>query len=141
MMLLGGWRDPRFAAAIGGMFSAPHGAICATLLPSVMRANIEALELSQKNIELQKRVTELEIQANELEEKLVLTGEVFRDGDHVFRDGELGGFCSRCWDVEHMLVHVIFMNTGKGSGIRPGCPNCKIETRGRGQNPRMKAQL
>ncbi len=32
-----------FAAPIGGMFDAPHGAVCAALLPAGMRANINAL--------------------------------------------------------------------------------------------------
>ncbi len=32
-----------FAAVIGGMFSAPHGAICAALLPHATAVNIEAL--------------------------------------------------------------------------------------------------
>ena len=32
-----------FAGPIGGMFSAPHGAVCAALLPHVMSANIRAL--------------------------------------------------------------------------------------------------
>ncbi|HTQ51268.1 MAG TPA: iron-containing alcohol dehydrogenase [Candidatus Acidoferrales bacterium] len=32
-----------FAAAIGGSFPAPHGAVCAALLPHVMAANITAL--------------------------------------------------------------------------------------------------
>ncbi len=32
-----------FAAPIGGMFDAPHGAVCAALLPHVMSANIRAL--------------------------------------------------------------------------------------------------
>jgi alcohol dehydrogenase class IV len=32
-----------FAAPIGGMFSAPHGAVCAALLPQVMSANLRAL--------------------------------------------------------------------------------------------------
>jgi alcohol dehydrogenase class IV len=32
-----------FAAPIGGMFDAPHGAVCAILLPPVMDANIAAL--------------------------------------------------------------------------------------------------
>ena len=32
-----------FAAPIGGMFSAPHGAVCAVLLPHVMAANLCAL--------------------------------------------------------------------------------------------------
>ncbi len=32
-----------FAAPIGGMFDAPHGAVCAALLPEVMRVNLRAL--------------------------------------------------------------------------------------------------
>ncbi|MDB4882911.1 MAG: iron-containing alcohol dehydrogenase [Gemmatimonadetes bacterium] len=32
-----------FAAPIGGMFPAPHGAVCARLLPHVVRANVRAL--------------------------------------------------------------------------------------------------
>ena len=33
-----------FAAPIGGMFPAPHGAVCAALLPHVMRMNVRALD-------------------------------------------------------------------------------------------------
>ncbi len=33
------------AAPLGGMFPAPHGAVCARLLPLVMRANLRALEM------------------------------------------------------------------------------------------------
>jgi alcohol dehydrogenase class IV len=33
-----------FAAVIGGMFHAPHGAICAALLPHVMAGNLRALQ-------------------------------------------------------------------------------------------------
>lgn len=32
-----------FAAPVGGMFDAPHGAVCAALLPHVMSANLNAL--------------------------------------------------------------------------------------------------
>jgi alcohol dehydrogenase class IV len=32
-----------FAAPIGGAFAAPHGAVCAALLPAVMQANVAAL--------------------------------------------------------------------------------------------------
>lgn len=32
-----------FAGVLGGMYNAPHGAICAALLPPVIRANIKAL--------------------------------------------------------------------------------------------------
>jgi alcohol dehydrogenase class IV len=38
-----------FAAPIGGMFSAPHGAVCAALLPHVMEINIRALSERAKN--------------------------------------------------------------------------------------------
>jgi len=34
----------------------------------------------------------------ELEDKPALVGEVFREGDLVFREGELRGYCSRCWE-------------------------------------------
>ena len=33
-----------FAGVLGGMYAAPHGAICAVLLPSVIKANIKALQ-------------------------------------------------------------------------------------------------
>lgn len=36
-----------FAGPIGGMFSAPHGAVCAALLPHVMNVNIRALRERQ----------------------------------------------------------------------------------------------
>ncbi len=32
-----------FAGPVGGMFSAPHGAVCASLLPAVFEANLQAL--------------------------------------------------------------------------------------------------
>jgi alcohol dehydrogenase class IV len=36
-----------FAGPFGGMFDAPHGAVCAALLPHVMAANVEALSARQ----------------------------------------------------------------------------------------------
>ena len=36
-----------FAGVLGGMYAAPHGAICAALLPPVMRANVKALHERQ----------------------------------------------------------------------------------------------
>lgn len=38
-----------FAAPIGGMFAAPHGAVCAALLPRVMAMNLRALRRSSAN--------------------------------------------------------------------------------------------
>jgi alcohol dehydrogenase class IV len=36
-----------FAGVLGGMFPAPHGAVCARLLPLVYRLNIQAMQLRQ----------------------------------------------------------------------------------------------
>ena len=47
------WRTPTlgavhgFAGPLGGMLHAPHGALCARLLPLVMETNIGALETRQ----------------------------------------------------------------------------------------------
>jgi len=38
-----------FAGPIGGMFDAPHGLVCAALLPAVMRVNANILEQSGEN--------------------------------------------------------------------------------------------
>jgi len=38
-----------FAGPIGGMFPAPHGAVCAALLPHVMAANLRALREREPN--------------------------------------------------------------------------------------------
>jgi alcohol dehydrogenase class IV len=44
-----------FAGPIGGMFPAPHGAVCAALLPHVMAANLDALHRrAPRNIALQR---------------------------------------------------------------------------------------
>lgn len=38
-----------FAGVLGGMYAAPHGAVCAALLPHVIQANINALRQRQPN--------------------------------------------------------------------------------------------
>jgi hypothetical protein len=55
------------------------------LVQTATKANIEALELSGRNLELHKAAEELKAGVKELEAKLALVGEVFRDGDLVFR--------------------------------------------------------
>jgi alcohol dehydrogenase class IV len=47
-----------FAGPIGGMFSGPHGAICAALLPHVMRTNILALRARHPEAEALPRYQE-----------------------------------------------------------------------------------
>ncbi len=55
-----------FAAPIGGMFDAPHGAVCAILLPPVMEANLRALR---------ERAPESEALARYAEVARLLTGD------------------------------------------------------------------
>jgi alcohol dehydrogenase class IV len=48
-----------FAGPLGGMLHAPHGAICARLLPLVMEANIQALESRQPHHPARERYVEI----------------------------------------------------------------------------------
>ncbi|SPE50901.1 Iron-containing alcohol dehydrogenase [Verrucomicrobia bacterium] len=48
-----------FAGPIGGMFEAPHGAICAALLPHVMEANLSALQRRQPQSDALRRYNEV----------------------------------------------------------------------------------
>ena len=48
-----------FAGPLGGMLHAPHGAICARLLPLVMEANIQALEARQPGHPARERYQEI----------------------------------------------------------------------------------
>ncbi|MCB9421981.1 MAG: iron-containing alcohol dehydrogenase [Ardenticatenaceae bacterium] len=48
-----------FAGPIGGMFSAPHGAVCARLLPYTIEANVRALQSRQPENPALQRYTEI----------------------------------------------------------------------------------
>ena len=48
-----------FAAPIGGLFSAPHGSVCAALLPHAMQVNFDALRERDPNSSFLKRFDEL----------------------------------------------------------------------------------
>jgi alcohol dehydrogenase class IV len=48
-----------FAGPIGGMFGAAHGAVCAALLPHVMRANVQALRRQDADGDGLRRATEV----------------------------------------------------------------------------------
>jgi alcohol dehydrogenase class IV len=48
-----------FAGPVGGMFPAPHGAICAAFLPHVMTVNIRALRARQPDGETLRRYDEI----------------------------------------------------------------------------------
>jgi alcohol dehydrogenase class IV len=48
-----------FAGVVGGMFDAPHGAVCAALLPAVVATNLKALRLRQPDGEALARYGEI----------------------------------------------------------------------------------
>ncbi|HEV8541111.1 MAG TPA: iron-containing alcohol dehydrogenase [Verrucomicrobiae bacterium] len=48
-----------FAAPVGGMLTAPHGAVCAALLPHALRANYHALSERAPNSEALRRFSEI----------------------------------------------------------------------------------
>jgi alcohol dehydrogenase class IV len=48
-----------FASVLGGMFPAPHGAVCARLLPAVFEANVEALRQRQPGHPALRRYAEI----------------------------------------------------------------------------------
>lgn len=48
-----------FAAVIGGMFPAPHGAVCARLLPFVMKTNLHALQSRRPDDPILRRYAEI----------------------------------------------------------------------------------
>lgn len=48
-----------FASVLGGMFPAPHGAVCAVLLPHVMAVNVQGLQERQPDSEFLRRYEEV----------------------------------------------------------------------------------
>ncbi|WP_119071703.1 iron-containing alcohol dehydrogenase [Aggregatilinea lenta] len=48
-----------FAGPFGGMFDAPHGAVCAAFLPHVMQANVDAIRARAADTDLPARLNEI----------------------------------------------------------------------------------
>ena len=110
------------------------------LVTAATKANVEALELSAKNMELHKLAGDLLNQVKELQEKLKLSGEVFVEGDFAYREGDQAAYCVRCWDVDRRLVHVIRVAGQRMSGD-PGCPECKTRWVMYRPNPRPNTKV
>ena len=89
------------------------------LLKEAANANLQALELSEANLQLQKRVVDLEHRLQELESKRNLAGSLFRNGDFILRDGDPTACCPKCWDEDEKLMHILMSKDGFV------CPRCK----------------
>jgi alcohol dehydrogenase class IV len=103
-----------FAGPIGGMCSAPHGAVCAALLPHVVRANVEALNARDSRNDLLGRFDTI---------GRVLTG---RDGaaaadaidhlEHLRAELEIPPL--RAWGVTALHVPALVAQARRASSMR-----------------------
>ena len=80
-----------FASPIGGMFPAPHGAVCAALLPHVMETNLIALRERAPRSEALRRY-------NEIAQLLV-------GSDHVRAAEGVGWVAHLCSHLKIMPLH------------------------------------
>jgi len=91
-------------------------------------ANAELHEKLAKYVEhaqeLNAKVETLEEANRLLKEQLRFKGVVKRIGSHVFEDGDEYPICSRCADVDHRAVHLMFQQDRSGV-----CPQCKSSQR------------
>jgi hypothetical protein len=94
------------------------------LIERVTALNEQVLELSTKSVEFQQQVFRLERELRSANEKLKLIGDVERRGGFIYLKTEPEPCCSRCFDVDRVLVHVIETRDTK-LGIHPSCPQCK----------------
>jgi hypothetical protein len=102
------------------------------------------IELYRKIVHLEGEVIELtrekrqaEQKIEELESKLALTGEVFRERGFAYRVGDREACCSRCWDADRKLIHIVEMFIDKRGRVA-GCPQCKTSSVYPPPNPRLQ---
>lgn len=85
------------------------------------------LELKDKVLDLKQENDDLRSKLQYAQAKLKMFGEVIRIGQFVyFKDGDdQAPCCSRCFDVDRTMVHIVDMYAPGGIGRRPCCPACK----------------
>jgi len=94
------------------------------LIERVTALNEQVLDISGKNIECQQKIARLEKELQEANDKLKLVGEVERKDGYVYLKTEGEPCCSRCFDVDRRLVHIIETRDTK-VGVHPICPECE----------------
>ena len=86
-----------FAGVIGGMFHAPHGAICASLLPSVIKINSDALKERDPQSQALKRYSEI--------------ARIVINNDNATVTDEINWFKNLCSDLK--IPHLRDLNVNK----------------------------
>lgn len=94
------------------------------LVERVMKLNAQVIDLSAQNLEFQQRMFQLESELQRSQDKLKLIGEVERRGGFIYRKDATEPCCSRCFDVDRKLVHIVVTRT-RDMGIHATCPECK----------------
>lgn len=96
---------------------------------------MDNIDLLQKIVVLQSEVAEvaeenrtLKAELKEMRGKLAFANNLTFKAPFYFNEGKGEPYCSRCWDVEHMAVHVV-----RFSGLIWRCPNCKADFPDHGQ--------
>ncbi len=113
-----------FAGPIGGMFPAPHGAVCAALLPPVMAANLRALcerEPQNQALARYQKVAALltgDSQATaaagvEWVQKLVADFPVPKLGAYGIREEHVAGICAKAANASSMKANPIVLTPGE----------------------------
>lgn len=80
----------------------------------------EILEAHEKMLEMQDRISDLGAKVRDLEGKLKTKKSLKYERNCYWLDKE-GPFCSRCWDSEEKLVHML----PNRSVAYYHCPNCE----------------
>ena len=97
------------------------------LYKKLLDLQAESLEMSSTLQEKEKNITALEKKLEELQEALKIKSEIVRHANLYFNkddDGEPVGYayCPRCYEVDHVLVHIAQNPLIKSASV---CPQCK----------------
>lgn len=87
------------------------------LISKLMDVQIQAYEILDENRNLRLKLEQLE-RAEEIESNLSYEGDLYYK-----KDDNSGPYCSRCWDVDKMLVRVPL--DWFGERLQGQCKNCK----------------
>lgn len=83
-------------------------------------------DLYGQNIDLKEENHKLRMELQEINEKSRINSELIHKENHYFK-GEIGPYCTKCWDVDCKLVRLHERSPDNGQRYFC-CPNCKIYT-------------
>lgn len=85
---------------------------------------MDNIDLYKKILDLQAEVMDLIEENRNLKNRLEIKDDIkfIKNSYWIVKNGEMqeGPYCSRCYDYENKLVHLI-----KNEGYHPSCPQCK----------------